>query len=145
MLSAFIHLNGPELDDSFTALIWGPTGFFTLWDSAHRSTSYGRDLEFLLFCFFVEGSFDSHMPEKITLGRFSPSSRSIRISVPVTRADFHDCDDRQRRQFVAHAVEFGLELVAARHAAKRDTGFPRLLRDIAETSRRYIPGEPTSA
>ena len=145
MLSAYIQLNGPELDDSFTAIIHGPSGFFTLWDAAHSATNYGNDVEFLLFGFYVEGSFGLHMPDKITLGRFSSTSRSIRITVPVTRTDFHNCDDRQRRLFVAHAVELGVELAAARHAAKRDTDFQRLLHDVAETSRRYISRESTVA
>jgi len=144
MLSSFVQFNGPNDGESFSGYLYGSTGFFTLWESTYGSSVYGMDLDDMLYGFYVEGQFSHlYMPAKIKLGRYSAKSRSIRLGIPITKNDFHDCTDRERRIYIAHAIEFGAELAASRHTNKLDTDFASILRDIAETSGRYVSKNPT--
>lgn len=118
-------------DEEFRSYVWGKNGVSDK-VLALKHSDYGRDLELILFEFYIfpNETVIAHLKE---LGSYRPKEKSIGIPVVITHHNFFDKSDANRHKFLSDTILARLEALAALvKRRKLDTNMDKLLADVKD-------------
>jgi hypothetical protein len=124
--------------DVFSPYIWGNLGFTRVLEK-YLSCGYGRDLELLLVQYYVEGIYDINAPENPRQSNYSKKNKDIAVAFSVTKENFHNVGERERRQFIVDTALQAIDLVEGRLGKRKlDIDFKRLKEDVSRAGEEFI-------
>lgn len=138
MVGYYVSSGDREADNLFAPYIWGPTGLATFLKPLERR-NYGPGLKLLLIECYVEGQFTEQLFDVIRVRNYSKKDKDISAQVPIRRSDFHDCTDRQRRQFLLNTTLEVIDLVRRRlEKRKLEIDFDHLRQDVENYGKAFL-------
>ncbi|MDO1511014.1 MULTISPECIES: hypothetical protein [unclassified Neisseria] len=86
LLSPFAITGDELVAEAYTEIIYGNWGIAAKFEKYFPRGTYGKDLDLILFEFFVLGDTDWFtVPEKICLGRYSSKNKDLSVKIPVPK------------------------------------------------------------
>lgn len=86
LLSPFAITGDELVAKAYTEIVYGDWKIATKFEKYFPRGSYGKDLDLILFEFFVLGKTDWFtFPEKICLGRYSRKNKDLSVKIPVPK------------------------------------------------------------
>lgn len=139
MIGFFEKAGDPEAGALFDTYVWGEQGIRTLVEKGLAGRRYGKDLKLILIQYYVEGTYPVNGPDQPTVSRYSTKDKSISVSIPVRKEDFHNVDSAGRKRFIVDSIRTALSLVEERSRKKKlDLRYEELRRDLDTVLSRYL-------
>lgn len=118
-----------NLSEEFRRYIWNENGLKEKFE-ALESKNYGDDLRLILLQFLVFPGLET-LQNVDEVERYRPKEKSIGINIAVTREDFFDKDEKDRKAFLSENILWCLSLVSKSvQETNLDTNIAKLKTDI---------------
>ena len=86
----------------------------------------------------MEGKFSPYIPAEPKLGNYK-KTKDIAVAIGVSRNNFHDRNEFERKEFVADSTLQAVKLVKARLVKKKlNIDFDALLNDVQKVTEEYL-------
>lgn len=141
MIGYFVGSGDVGVDEMFTPYLWGKEGFANKLKSLGQN-NYGEGLKLLLIEYIVEGDFSGFFAvDKVRVRNYSSENKDISVVIPVKRIEFHECDDKRKREFIVRTTLNAIKLVQLRLVKRNlEINFGLLMSDVEKLGQDFIIG-----